>query len=56
MAAYVVSVSDRVTPFVVVGSVAATVGIYACAAYEAYAGVVALLYLAPIGLAGLTCR
>lgn len=55
MASYVAAVSDRITPLVVFGSVVATVSIYACAAYEAYAGVVpgpyvALLYLAPLGL------
>lgn len=47
--------TDRVTPFVIVGSVVATVGIYLRAAFAAYSGVVpgpyvALLYLAPLGL------
>lgn len=51
----VAAVTDKVTPFVIVGSVVATVLIYLRAAFAAYSGVVpgpyvALLYLAPFGL------
>jgi hypothetical protein len=51
----VAAVTDKVTPFVIVGSVVATVLIYLRAAFAAYSGdvpgpYVALLYLAPFGL------